>query len=100
MNMISEALGPKIKKIVNLLLKQYPKGFVAHVTKGKVPKKCKGVGSVFSQIRCSPPIAVSRIVEYDGESLTYWYCDHKTKAKKVERLPVFTFIGRMVQLYW
>jgi hypothetical protein len=45
----------------------------------------------------SPPIAVSRIVEYDGESVTYWYRDHESKTKKVETIPVFTFIGRMVQ---
>ena len=45
----------------------------------------------------SPPIAVSRIVEYDGKTVTYWYRDHESKAKKVETVPVFTFIGRMVQ---
>ncbi|MCP3889926.1 MAG: hypothetical protein GY702_13800 [Desulfobulbaceae bacterium] len=97
MNMISEVLGPKIKKFVNLLWKQYPKGFVAHVTKGKVPKKCKGLARYLAKYVASPPIAVSRIVEYDGEAVTYWYRDHESKAKKVETVSVFTFIGRMVQ---
>src|SRR6056297_2649413 len=45
----------------------------------------------------SPPIAVRRIVSYDGQSVGYWYKDHKTKSKKFEKVSVYTFIGRMVQ---
>ena len=97
LNMVSEVFGTKIKKLVSFLWKQYPKGFVAYVTKGKVPKKCKGLARYLAKYVASPPIAVSRIVEYDGETVTYWYRDHKSKAKKVETIPVFTFIGRMVQ---
>jgi hypothetical protein len=97
LNMISEVLGVKVKNLVSLLWKQYPKGFVAHVTKGKVPKKCKGLARYLAKYVASPPIAVSRIVEYDGKNVTYWYRDHKSKAKKVETIPVFIFIGRMVQ---
>ena len=55
------------------------------------------VGTVFSKYVASPSIAVSHIVEYDGKTVMYWYRDHKSKAKKVETVPVFTFIGRMVQ---
>lgn len=36
-------------------------------------------------------------MEYDGKIVTYWYRDHKSKVKKVETVPVFIFIGRMVQ---
>lgn len=97
LNLISEVLGSKIKNLVSLLWKQCPKGFVAHVTKGKVPKKCKGLARYLAKYVASPPIAVSRIVEYDGKTVMYWYRDHKSKAKKVETIPVFTFIGRMVQ---
>jgi len=97
LNMISEVLGTKVKKLVSLLWKQYPKGFVAHVTKGKAPKKSKGLARYLAKYVASPPIAVSRIVEYDGKTATYWYRDHKSKAKKVETVPVFTFIVRMVQ---
>lgn len=44
-----------------------------------------------------PPIAVRRIVSYDGQRVKYWYKDHKEKSKKFEEVDVFTFIGRMVQ---
>jgi hypothetical protein len=44
-----------------------------------------------------PPIAVRRIVSYDGQRVKCWYKDHKEKSKKCEEVDVFTFIGRMVQ---
>ncbi|MCI5145364.1 MAG: hypothetical protein D3923_07480, partial [Candidatus Electrothrix sp. AR3] len=97
LNMISDFFGRPIQNLVSLLWKKYPKGFVAHVTKGKVPEKCKGLARYLAKYVASPPIAVSRIVEYDGKEVTYWYRDHKSKAIEVERVPVFIFIGRMVQ---
>lgn len=45
----------------------------------------------------SPPIALSRILKYDGKSVRYWYKDHRTDKKVVEEVSVITFIGRMVQ---
>ncbi|MGV8149904.1 MAG: transposase [Alkaliphilus sp.] len=45
----------------------------------------------------SPPIALSRIIEYDGRKVKYWYKDHRTHKKEVAEVDVLTFIGRMVQ---
>ncbi len=97
LNMVSDFFGKGVKILINNLWKKYKKGFVAYVTKGKVPKKCKGLARYLAKYVASPPIAVSRIIQYDGQMVTYWYRDHKTKKKKEETVPVFTFIGRMVQ---
>jgi len=59
--------------------------------------KCKGLAGYVAKYVASPPIAVRRIVSYDGQTVKYWYKDHKTKAKKFEVVDVMTFIGRMVQ---
>ncbi len=75
----------------------YPKGLVAHVVRGKVPDSCRGLARYLAKYVASPPIAVRRILSYDGRIVKYWYQDHKTKSKKFEELDVFTFIGRMVQ---
>jgi hypothetical protein len=83
--------------IVDELWKKYPKGFVANVSKGEVPDQCKGLAAYLAKYVASPPIAVRRIVSYDGQTVKYWYKDHKTKAKKFEVVDVLTFIGRMVQ---
>ncbi|OVE80819.1 hypothetical protein BVY04_04825 [bacterium M21] len=74
-----------------------PKGFVINIQKGDVPPGGKGLAKYLAKYLVSPPIALRRITAYDGESVSYWYKDHKTKAKEHETVPVLTFIGRMVQ---
>ncbi len=96
--MIKSYFGTEeIKKVINELWKKYPKGLVANVSKGEVPESFKGLSRYLAKYVASPPIAVRRISEYDGQTVSYWYQDHKTKSKKYERVDVFTFIGRMVQ---
>lgn len=43
-----------------------------------------------------PAIAEYRITEYDGETVTFWYIDTKTKEKKTTTLPVIDFMKRLV----
>ncbi|WP_394699560.1 transposase [uncultured Desulfobacter sp.] len=80
-----------------MLWKTYPKGLVANVSKGRVPEACRGLAGYLAKYVASPPIAARRIVNYDGQTVGYWYKDHKTKSKKFEKVHVYTFIGRMVQ---
>ncbi len=96
--MVKEYFGKaEVDKLINELWKKYPKGLVANVSKGSVPEKSKGLARYLARYIASPPIAIRRIVEYDGRTVTYWYQDHKTKSKKFEKVDVYTFIGRMVQ---
>lgn len=87
----------EVNRLVDMLWKEYPNGLVANVSKGSVPDACRGLAGYLAKYVASPPIAVRRIVSYDGETVGYWYKDHKTKSKKFEKVPVYTFIGRMVQ---
>lgn len=98
LNMVKSYFGStEIKRIVNDLWNDYPKGFVANVSKGNVPESFKGLARYLAKYVASPPIAIKRIVDYDGNTVKYWYQDHKSKAQKFERVDVYTFIGRMVQ---
>jgi hypothetical protein len=45
----------------------------------------------------SPPIALSRIIKYTGDTVRYWYKDHRTNKKEEIEVPVLKFIGRMAQ---
>ncbi len=45
----------------------------------------------------SPSIALSRIKEYDGEKVTYWYREHPTDKKVWVTVSAFEFIRRMIQ---
>ena len=87
----------EIKVLINDLYGKYPKGFVAYVTKGDVPEKCRGLARYLAKYVASPPIAVRRLIKYTGKYVTYWYKDHKTKRKETLTVDVYTFIGRMVQ---
>jgi hypothetical protein len=86
-----------INTLIDELWSKYPNGLVANVSKGNVPESCGGLARYLAKYVASPPIAVRRIINYDGHSVTYWYKDHKTKSKKVETVSAFVFIGRMVQ---
>ncbi len=87
----------RINRLVHELWRKYPRGLVANVSKGNVPNECRGLARYLAKYVASPPIAVRRIVKYDGKTVTYWYQDHETQSKKFETVDVYTFIGRMVQ---
>lgn len=98
LNMMKEQVPTEdMKRMVNDLYKMYPKGFVANVNKGEAPEKAKGLAIYLAKYMASPPISVRRILKYDGKTVTYWYNDHETKARKEETIDVITFVGRMVQ---
>lgn len=44
-----------------------------------------------------PAIGMSRIVAYDGETVSFRYKDKKDGQMKIETLRVEEFIGRLVQ---
>ncbi len=87
----------KINKLIDKLWRKYPNGLVANVSKGNVPGGGAGLARYLAKYVASPPIAVRRIIDYDGSNVTYWYKDHKTKSRQVETVSVDVFIGRMVQ---
>jgi hypothetical protein len=94
--MMKEEFGDEIRELIDKLYRKYPKGIVAHIKMEKVPKREKLARYLMKYVG-SPPIALSRIIEYDGENVKYWYKDHRTNKKEVVEVSVMTFIGRMVQ---
>lgn len=87
----------QMKGLVDKLYGKYPKGLVANIQKGEVPKRIKSLAKYLAKYVVSPPIAVRRILHYDGQRVRYWYNDHKSGKRKEEEIAVYTFIGRMVQ---
>jgi len=84
------------KQLIDKLYRQYPKGIVAHIKMEIVPKKAKLANYLIKYVG-SPPIALSRIVKYTGNTVRYWYKDHRINKKEEVEVPVLKFIGRMVQ---
>jgi hypothetical protein len=96
--MLKDKIGtPEIREIIARLYKQYPDGLVAFIDKGKMPHNSQGLARYLVKYVVSPPIAISRILEYDGKKVVYWYKDHKTGKKETATVDVLTFVGLMVQ---
>jgi hypothetical protein len=90
-------LDTAIQKDIDRAWKNYPKGLVAYLQPGDVPPGGQGLAEYLAKYVVSPPISVRRIEQYDGQTVRYWYRDHKTETIQHETLPVLRFIGRMVQ---
>lgn len=98
LNMLKkEVKDRRIKEEVDRMWKKYPNGLVANWEKGDVPRDPKGLARYLAKYVVSPPIAIKRIMEYDGKQVKYWYKDHKSKEKEEIKVDVLTFIGRLVQ---
>ena len=77
--MLKERVGTKeMRAKIDELYRKYPKGLVANIQKGQVPKRVRDLAKYLAKYVVSPSISVRRIVSYDGQRVKYWYNDHKT----------------------
>ena len=98
LGMVKEELGDKrevLEKIDEIYRKRREKGLIARAKKEKVRKR-DIVGYLIKYV-ASPPIALSRITNYDFETVTYWYREHPTDKKVVVKVSAYEFIRRMIQ---
>lgn len=91
--------GNKIKGLIDRLWRDYPDGFVANVSPGEVPKKSKGLAGYLAKYLASPPIAIRRILNYDGHQVTYYYKDHRTRARKIETVSCYSLLAGWCSKY-
>ena len=99
LSMITNSLpnDERATTIVARMRRRYPNGFVAHLERN-VSSNIKSLTRYLVKYVVSPPISLSRIVDYNrsrGE-VTYWYRSHVDGRKKVT-ISREQFIGRMVQ---
>ena len=98
LNMLREKdKNKEMEKDIQECWKKYPNGFVSYIERGEVPAGGKGLARYIAKYVVSPPIALRRIIKYDGKKVRYWYREHSTQKRKEEEVDVLTFIGRMVQ---
>ena len=96
--MVKEQVGTEeVKRHIDKLWMQYPNGLVAYLEKGEVPEGGRGLARYLVKYVVSPPIAVSRLIDYNGKEVEYWWRDHRSHKREEARIGVMCFIGRMVQ---
>jgi Putative transposase/Transposase zinc-binding domain len=72
----------------------YQKKWVVHLQKQSNDHK-RNVNYLGKYLK-RPPIAETKIIAYDGKSVSYRFFDHATKVYQIKTLPVLDFIGRLV----
>lgn len=100
LKLIRRVLSQRAKKQVQPLLqaayKNNADGFYVNAPK-KSRTKLKSLLGYIGRYMKRGPIALHRIVMYDGEVVAFRYQDKRDGEEKVEELPVFEFIGRLIR---
>jgi hypothetical protein len=88
--------GSEIKTVLEELRQKHKFGVVVYWEKKPV-KTGKGLAKYLIKYVISPPIAVRRITEYNGEEVEYYWQDHKSSQQEKAKVSVLEFIRRLVQ---
>lgn len=85
----------QFKKIKNLLYKQNGKGFYVHAPK-RYFSNTQIALNYTTRYLGRPPIAESRILNYDGTFVTFFYNRHEDGVRVEEKIHAFDFIKRLI----
>jgi len=85
---------PEFKTLVTELYAKYKNGF--YVNAPPVKNFSSQVVSYILRYAGRPVLAQSRIIRYDGKTVTYTYTPHDSTEVVTETLPVFEFIKKLI----
>lgn len=83
------------RKIKNDLYFNFPDGFYVYAPKCKF-KSMDGLLSYVCRYLSRPVMAESRILNYDGNFVTFWYQRHEDNLIVIEKLHAYEFIQRLI----
>lgn len=83
------------RKIKNKLYFDYTEGFHVYAPKCKF-KSITGLLSYVCRYLSRPVMAESRIIDYDGNFVTFWYQRHEDNVIAIEKLHAYQFIQRLI----
>jgi len=84
----------KAKSLKDEMYKKYPDGFYVY-GKGEI-KSAKGAAKYVGRYTGRPAISESRIIDYDGEYVTYYYERHEDGKRIEEKIHAYEFIKRVI----
>ncbi len=85
----------QFRSIKNDLYRRYRDGFYIFAPKSKF-KSVQGLLSYICRYLSHPFIAESRILDYDGEFVTFWYQRYTDNLIVIEELHVYKLIQRLI----
>lgn len=95
LDMLHERLGSSFQPLKSFLFDTYKDGFYV---RAKKEKHSVAKNSIEYIVRYTgrPAMAQSRILDYDGHSVTFYYERHEDGERVVETLPAIDFIKRLI----
>lgn len=87
---------PKFKKIKNEIYKEYENGFYVYAKPDNISSINQTINYVV-RYTGRPAMAQSRILNYDGTYVTYYYERHEDGKRIEEKVHVYEFIKRLIK---
>ena len=87
---------PKFKKIKNEIYKEYENGFYVYAKPDNISSIKQTINYVV-RYTGRPAMAQSRILNYDGTYVTYYYERHEDGKRVEEKVHVYEFIKRLIK---
>lgn len=96
LDMLENDIGKKeFRKLKNEIYINHKKGFYVYAPPSKFKSYTELIKYVCRYV-ARPVMAESRIIDYDGIYVTFWYQRHKDNLIIVEKVHAFEFISRLI----
>lgn len=96
LDMLEEDIGKsEFKKVKNDLYFRYKEGFYVYAPPSKFKSYIDLIKYVCRYV-ARPVMAESRIIDYDGEYVTFWYQRHEDDLIILEKIHAYEFISRII----
>lgn len=96
LDLLSKELGKSFNETKTFLFKTYKKGFYVYAEAKKFKDLKSGIEYI-ARYCGRVPISENRIVNYDGNNVTFEYIDHKDNSKHSLTVSAFEFIAMLVR---
>lgn len=97
LNNLLYAVPAKYYPLIEQIRSEQVNGFDISAPKENIIKDTKRIGKYIARYVRHPPIAESRIDDYDGDFVYFHYDDTKTKERVVKQLVVYDFMIQLVK---
>lgn len=95
LDLMEKAMGPSFYHLKTSLFYSYKDGFYVYAKPNPLADTNKTIEYVV-RYTGRPAMAQSRILNYDGETVTFWYKRHENNKKIIECISAFDFIKRLI----
>ena len=95
LDLLEKAIGPSFCQLKSFLYSSCKNGFYVRAKPNPLADTNKAIEYVV-RYTGRPAMAQSRILNYDGQTVTFWYKRHQDDKKVIESISAFDFIKRLI----